>query len=98
MNLRYVKTTLMGQEVMVAFYGPIDDYAFVWHGGAYIDVCFLSSMGTVELEDRFYNYGCQCINVFDYSKGEPDFAFGNWDAFISEIETWLENELPVRTA
>lgn len=95
--LTYVRTTLNDVPVMVAFYGPLSEYAFVWHGGAYIDVCIASSMGSVQLGHRYYTYGCQCINVYDYY-GTGGTTFDMWDveSFLAEISSWLETEMPYR--
>lgn len=96
-ELLYGMTKLNDADVMVAFYGPIRDYAFVWHGGAYIDVCFLSAMGSVRLNDYYYEYGCQCIGVYDYSKGETTITFGDAVGFMAEVREFLKNEMPMRT-
>jgi hypothetical protein len=95
-ELNYKRTTLHDAPVMVAFYGPLSDYAFVWHGGAYIDVCIASSMGDVNLDGRFYTYGCQCINVYDYGTGETTIPMWDEEAFLAEISAWLETEMPYR--
>lgn len=96
-ELTYRDTELNGQDVMVAFYGPNQEYAFVWHGGSYIDVCFESATGSVEIDGTFYKYGCQCINVYDYGDGESIISWGNKDEFLAEIQEWFKSEAPVRT-
>lgn len=96
MNLTYRETELHGQAVQVAFYGPNQEYAFVWHGGAYIDVCFQSSTGSAELDGVFYSYGCQCINVWNYDEGLSNLEWGNEEHFLAECREFLENEMPTR--
>ncbi len=96
-ELSYRETTLNGADVMVAFYGPNREYAFVWSGGAYIDVCFESSMGSVKLDGTFYEYGCQCISVYDYSDGSTIIDWRDKKAFIAKIKKWFRQESPVRT-
>jgi hypothetical protein len=92
--LTFKETTLNGAKVMVAFYGPINDYAFVWHGGAYIDVCILSATGTCELDGTFYQYGEQCINVYDYGDCTTTIRFGDEASFLGEIREWMRYERP----
>lgn len=61
---------------------------FVWHGGAYIDVCIESTTGNFTSNGKHYVYGEECIDIWDYVKGEPRIPF-NKEAFLSEIEEWL---------
>lgn len=92
--LTFKNLILNDQKVMVAFYGPIRDYAFVWHGGAYIDVCIRSTLGGCQLDGIYYQYGEQCINVYDYGDCTTTITFGDEEAFLGEIQEWLRHERP----
>lgn len=78
-------------DVMVAFYGPIREYAFVWHGGAYIDVCVKDSYGSLRLNGTYYKYGQECINVWNYDTDTTLIDFGDEEAFRAEIQEWINN-------
>lgn len=54
---------------------------FKWEGGPYIDVY-------VDGEES----PRECINVWDYSKGQSTILYGDSVAFIGECEEWLEGE------
>lgn len=70
--------------MMVAMF-PWSNFGFVWHGGAYIDQIVESSMGTFELNGKFYRYGDICINVWDYVKKEPTIRYGDKEALAFVI-------------
>lgn len=68
---------------------PETDFGFIWHGGAYIDTILKSSMGSLEIDGTWYQYGDECINVWDYSKNETEFPFDDDETLVSTINDWM---------
>jgi hypothetical protein len=81
-------TEHMGTPVMM---GCLEGtyWAFLWHGGAYIDVCKESTTGTFTVDGKSYFYGEECINVWDYGVDKPHIEFGDVEAFRKEIMDWM---------
>lgn len=83
------RVTVDAHECMVAFYGPEDEYAFIWHGGPYIDLVFLDSDGSVEVSGKRYCYSAHCINVWDYDDNTTTIEWEDSEAFAYEVEEWI---------
>ena len=88
LGLTYRTTLLNDTQVMVALVND-SSYAFVWHGGAYIDVCVMDSMGNTELFGTWYRYGDENINVWDYSTDKPEIEWLDSTEFLYTINEWL---------
>ena len=70
---------------------PGTHFGFIWHGGAYIDTIRESLTGNFVIDGKVYNYGDECINVWDYSKNETEFPFDDNEALVSAINEWMQN-------
>lgn len=68
---------------------PGTPFGFVWYGGSYIDSIRQSTTGRFNFEGTWYRYGEECINVWDYEKGELTVPF-NPDSMIAEITAYME--------
>lgn len=80
-------TTENGADVMTYKMGY---KLFVWHGGAYIDVCIESTLGNFSFQGKTYVYGEECINVWDYDRSTATIEWKDVQAFIAEVESWAQ--------
>jgi hypothetical protein len=63
---------------------------FIWHGGAYIDLCDEDKEGTFTFLDTRYKYTQFNINVWDYLTDKPTIEWKDRTAFIAECEDFLQ--------
>ena len=92
LGLTYLTTELHDTQVMVAV--TMDEsYAFVWSGSCYIDVYvrFQShpESGDAIINGNVFFMGEECINVWDYQKGQPELEWLDSDEFLYTINEWL---------
>jgi hypothetical protein len=78
-----------GGKVMLADV-PGTYWAFVWHGGTYVDVIRQSTTGTYSIGGVPYFYSDLCINVWDYDNERPLIEFGDIDEYVRVINEWIE--------
>lgn len=92
LGLDYLTTEVSGRQAMIALTGD-RSYAFVWHGGCYIDVYvrFQShpGVGDALIDGEPYFIGEECVNVWDYSKGAPEIDWLDSVEFLYVINEWL---------
>lgn len=84
------KGILFGDPVMIAEM-PGSNFAFIWHGGAYIDEIRKSFIdGTFIMNDEWWTYSDQNINIWDYEKGSASIKFNDNDALITVLTEWMD--------
>lgn len=92
LGLTYLTTEVNGNQVMVALTSD-ESYAFVWHGGCFIDVYIKTQMhkdaGSALINGTRYFIGEECINVWDYSKRAPEIDWLDETEYLYVINEWL---------
>ena len=92
LGLTYLTTEVHDSQAMVALTSN-KEYAFVWWGGPYVDVFIRTQLhachSPVMIDGERFFVGNECVNVWDYAKGEPEIEWLDSDEFLYTINEWL---------
>lgn len=89
-GIEVTKNFIHGDPAMIAEI-PGSGFAFIWHGGAYIDCIRKEIFGSFMIGDTCWEYTDENINVWDYDAGSASIKFGDSDAMITVLTEWMDS-------
>lgn len=82
---------LIGDTVYKMAKSEGEGVAFIWAGGAYIDMIVSDSRWGNDLliDGKVWGYSDQNINIWDYENDCPEFDWDDDTALILAIQEWM---------